>query len=89
MRIGVHSWEPGLAGDFLTAAPGWLWMQFLFEEMRESDHEPVWFGTEHDAPMLSSSSNVGSVDLRVFCWRWPMDSHPRFASRNRAYDKQM
>ncbi len=89
MKIGFHTWEPGLTSESgkMASGGGSLWIRYLWDELLKQGHEIFWFGEGHprdvahaDMPMLLT------MDVMVVFWRWQMD--PSYGERNAAYDRQ-
>lgn len=83
MRIGYHTWEPGLKGDGLTSAGGAIWTKALWKSLRKHNIQV------DDMTCFDYDRLLPSLDALVLCWRWDFPNEGRYKERHESYRWQM
>lgn len=89
MRIGWHTWEPGLSSEAgkLASGGGSGWIRYLWDELIKQGHEIYWFGQGCPRDVACADlPTLLTLDVMVVFWRWRMDRS--YVDRNAAYDRQ-
>lgn len=88
MKIGWHTYEPGLWSDKPNSAGGSIWTKALMTHLIHSGHHIRWLGPQ---TILLGDLEIGpslpeDVDVIVFYWRWQMSKS--YKERNKAHVRQ-
>lgn len=88
MKIGFHTWDPGLWSTEKNSAGGALWMRNLWTYLSDLGHTIIWLGQHGDTvPVPAFKGRIEDCNVVYFYWRWFM--HKSYEERNEAYARQM